>query len=412
MVEVRYVPSPATDRWRAVVAGDSVAVLSPDVSPLTAEAVFTRLGSGGLGALLDALTGAFGTSLTVLPSFALVSVEGGGIRVAVRGPLELVVEGTDAAEAVSGEGVSTWTERFLPGAARVTLELDGDLDAAATLPLTAGVVVASALTVTAGDAGAVSTSVAAAPVEFGMTHVPAEPEPAPEPEPEPESEPEPAPEPVPDLGADDETDVEVAPTAELEASAAEVPADTWLTAAPEVTAVPSEDDILWGETIARPAPPVPPPPAPESLGDHDGETIAVADVRALKAREADYHSTDNVPPRQPSRGRITLSTGRVVELERTVVIGRRPKSTRTSGADLPVLVAVDSPQQDISRSHVEIRSEGEHVLVTDLNTTNGSVLLRGGQEPVRLHPGEATMVVSGDVLDIGDGVTVTFEDLP
>ncbi|WP_434811399.1 FHA domain-containing protein [Microbacterium sp. bgisy189] len=406
MVEVRYVPSPATDRWRAVVAGDSVAVLSPDVSPLTAEAVFTRLGSGGLGALLDALTGAFGTSLTVLPSFALVSVEGGGIRVAVRGPLELVVEGTDAAEAVSGEGVSTWTERFLPGAARVTLELDGDLDAAATLPLTAGVVVASALTVTAGDAGAVSTSVAAAPVEFGMTHVPAEPESAPEPEPEPESEPEPAPEPVPDLGADDETDVEVAPTAELEASAAEVPADTWLTAAP------SEDDILWGETIARPAPPVPPPPAPESLGDHDGETIAVADLRALKAREADYHSTDNVPPRQPSRGRITLSTGRVVELERTVVIGRRPKSTRTSGADLPVLVAVDSPQQDISRSHVEIRSEGEHVLVTDLNTTNGSVLLRGGQEPVRLHPGEATMVVSGDVLDIGDGVTVTFEDLP
>lgn len=396
MVEVRYVPSPATDRWRAVVAGDSVAVLSPDVSPLTAEAVFTRIGSGGLGALLDALTGAFGTSLTVLPSFALVSVEGGGIRVAVRGPLELVVEGTDAAEAVSGEGVSTWTERFLPGAARVTLELDGDLDAAATLPLTAGVVVASALTVTAGDAGAVSTSVAAAPVEFGMTHVPAEPEPAPEPEPEP----------------DDETDVEVAPTAELEASAAGVPADTWLTAAPEVTAAPSEDDILWGDTIARPAPPVPPPPAPESLGDHDGETIAVADVRALKAREADYHSTDNVPPRQPSRGRITLSTGRVVELERTVVIGRRPKSTRTSGADLPVLVAVDSPQQDISRSHVEIRSEGEHVLVTDLNTTNGSVLLRGGQEPVRLHPGEATMVVSGDVLDIGDGVTVTFEDLP
>lgn len=410
MVEVRYVPSPATDRWRAVVAGDSVAVLSPDVSPLTAEAVFTRIGSGGLGALLDALTGAFGTSLTVLPSFALVSVEGGGIRVAVRGPLELVVEGAGAAEAVSGEGVSTWTERFLPGAERVTLGLDGDLDAAATLPLTAGVVVASALTVTAGDAGAVSTSVAAAPVEFGMTHVPAEPEPAPEPEPEPE--PEPAPEPVPDLGADDKTDVEVAPTAELEASAAEVPADTWLTGAPEVTAAPSEDDILWGDTIARPAPPVPPPPAPESLGDHDGETIAVADVRALKAREADYHSTDNVPPRQPSRGRITLSTGRVVELERTVVIGRRPKSTRTSGADLPVLVAVDSPQQDISRSHVEIRSEGEHVLVTDLNTTNGSVLLRGGQEPVRLHPGEATMVVSGDVLDIGDGVAVTFEDLP
>jgi hypothetical protein len=52
------------------------------------------------------------------------------------------------------------------------------------------------------------------------------------------------------------------------------------------------------------------------------------------------------------------------------------------------------------------------VLVTDLATTNGTVLLRGGQEPVRLHPSEPTMVVSGDVLDLGDGVTVTFEDLP
>jgi hypothetical protein len=30
---------------------------------------------------------------------------------------------------------------------------------------------------------------------------------------------------------------------------------------------------------------------------------------------------------------------------------------------------------------------------------------------VRLHP-EPTMVVTGDVLDLGDDVTVTFEDLP
>ena len=189
-----------------------------------------------------------------------------------------------------------------------------------------------------------------------------------------------------------------------------------------------------GETIAasgrpRGLPPAPvyaasaPAPAPVSapappsagsvLGDHDGETIAVADMRAMRAAEPDrYESTDSVPARHPARGRIRLSTGRVVELERPVIIGRRPKSTRTSGSDLPTLVAVDSPEQDISRSHVEIRAEGEHVLVTDLDTTNGTVLLRGGQEPVRLHPGEPTMVITGDVLDLGDGVTVAFEDLP
>jgi hypothetical protein len=51
-------------------------------------------------------------------------------------------------------------------------------------------------------------------------------------------------------------------------------------------------------------------------------------------------------------------------------------------------------------------------VVIDLHTTNGSTLLRTGSDPVRLHPGEQTVVVSGDTVDLGDGVTITFEDLP
>jgi hypothetical protein len=79
---------------------------------------------------------------------------------------------------------------------------------------------------------------------------------------------------------------------------------------------------------------------------------------------------------------------------------------------VPHLVAVDSPQQDISRNHLEIRPEAGACVVIDLHTTNGSTLLRPGADPVRLHPGEQTVVVSGDMVDIGDGVTVRFEDLP
>ena len=111
-------------------------------------------------------------------------------------------------------------------------------------------------------------------------------------------------------------------------------------------------------------------------------------------------------------GRIRMSTGQVVTLDRTVIIGRRPRSTRASGANLPHLIAVDSPQQDISRSHLEIRPEGDTVVVVDLHTTNGSTLLRPGADPVRLHPGEQTLVLSGDVVDLGDGVKVAFEALP
>ncbi|MEK8225706.1 FHA domain-containing protein [Oerskovia sp. M15] len=90
---------------------------------------------------------------------------------------------------------------------------------------------------------------------------------------------------------------------------------------------------------------------------------------------------------RPSLGRLTLSNGQVVELDRPVVLGRRPRTTRAQSNDLPRLVAVPSPEQDISRSHVEIQLEGWHVLVCDLNTTNGTTLHRPGQPPRRLHPG-------------------------
>jgi hypothetical protein len=60
---------------------------------------------------------------------------------------------------------------------------------------------------------------------------------------------------------------------------------------------------------------------------------------------------------------------------------------------------------------VELRVEGDSIIATDLHTTNGTVLLRSGSDPVRLHPGEGTVVVSGDVLDLGDGITVAVEDL-
>ena len=115
---------------------------------------------------------------------------------------------------------------------------------------------------------------------------------------------------------------------------------------------------------------------------------------------------------RPSLGVMVVSSGPRITLDRPVVVGRRPRSPRSAGDDLPRLVTVPSPEHDISRSHVEIRLEGWHVLVSDMSTTNGTTLLRSGQPPVRLHPGEPVLVVSSDVLDIGDGVTLTFEGIP
>jgi hypothetical protein len=114
---------------------------------------------------------------------------------------------------------------------------------------------------------------------------------------------------------------------------------------------------------------------------------------------------------RPPLGRIVLSTGQVVPLDRGVIVGRRPRSPRGQGTDVPHLVTVPSPQNDISRSHVEVRLEGWHVLVSDMKTTNGTTLQRLGQPPRRLHPAEQVLVVDGDVIDLGDGVTMALEGL-
>ncbi|WP_407319015.1 FHA domain-containing protein [Isoptericola halotolerans] len=110
-------------------------------------------------------------------------------------------------------------------------------------------------------------------------------------------------------------------------------------------------------------------------------------------------------------GTVDVEGGQAVELDRDVVVGRRPRTSTTSADRIPRLVTVTSPQHDISRSHVEVTLEEWHVLVEDLATTNGTMLLRPGQEPRRLHPNQKEIVADGDVVELGDGVALTFEGI-
>nr|WP_255633333.1 FHA domain-containing protein [Demequina sp. TTPB684] len=151
----------------------------------------------------------------------------------------------------------------------------------------------------------------------------------------------------------------------------------------------------------------------DGLGDHDGATLAVSRIAELApdAFASAPSAPDSTPAPAPTIGRAVLSTGQEIVIDRPCIIGRRPQATRVTG-DLPHLFAVPSPQQDISRNHLELRQEGSSVIAVDLQTTNGSMLRRGAADPVRLHPGEPAVVVTGDVIDLGDGVTVTFVELP
>ncbi|UJP39401.1 FHA domain-containing protein [Cellulomonas palmilytica] len=160
---------------------------------------------------------------------------------------------------------------------------------------------------------------------------------------------------------------------------------------------------------------------PASQDDHDGLTILSSDLAQIReqlpawaaqwpqegATPGPFTVPEPAAPQDPPR--LVLSTGVEVTLDRTVLLGRAPQVARVTNRELPRLVAVPSPQQDISRTHAEVRAEGEHVLVTDLHSTNGVHVTRQGEGARRLHPGEASVVVPGEVVDLGDGVTFTVE---
>jgi len=358
--------------WQVVVEETGVIAVPADAATERIAQLSRMLqeGAPALTRVIDVLSGG---SITDLGSFAVALTGPDGIRFAVRGAVDVRLAG---GEPFSGADVTTWSERYVADARGFEIALDGSATDA-QYPIRSGVVLAGAIRF--GELGA------QAPAEV-------------------------------DVQPEDEQ-----PADELAVQQTLIPSD--LTLAPEPTedaAQPPSAAVTDATVVPAPAPPVATPsvlPPATGMGDHDGATISLAEARRLRAeRGAAADAPTEVltavdEPATASTGRIHLSTGQVIELDRTVIIGRRPRSTRASGSTMPHLVALESPQQDISRSHLEIRPESDSVVVIDLHTTNGSTLLRPGADPVRLHPGEQTLVLDGDTVDLGDGVTVRFEGL-
>jgi hypothetical protein len=107
--------------------------------------------------------------------------------------------------------------------------------------------------------------------------------------------------------------------------------------------------------------------------------------------------------------RLVFSSGETVEVDRPVLVGRAPAAQAAASED-PRLVTVPSPQQEISSTHLEVRagSGADHgsAVVTDLGSTNGTVLVQPGLAPEDLQPGVAVQLLPGAIIDLGDGVTI------
>ena len=113
--------------------------------------------------------------------------------------------------------------------------------------------------------------------------------------------------------------------------------------------------------------------------------------------------------RRPALATLTLSTGAALEVAGDVVVGRAPPVQCGGDPHIVALVTVPSPQHMVSRSHLILTTSGWSILAQDLGSSNGTVLARPGATPVLLGSGMPTPVFMGDLMDIGDGVTLRID---
>ncbi len=184
----------------------------------------------------------------------------------------------------------------------------------------------------------------------------------------------------------------------------------------------------WGDApgnVYASPPPVPPtpfggapvPPAAPDDADHDGHTVAGGWDPSQFARQQ-----PGIPGQPPAPSvtaqpvaRLVFSNGEIVDVDRAVLVGRAPEARRFTSTDQPRLVTVPSPHQEISSTHLEVRpgSGADHgsAVVTDMGSTNGTVLTQPGLAPEDLQPGMSVQLLPGAVIDLGDGVTIQVTNL-
>lgn len=142
-------------------------------------------------------------------------------------------------------------------------------------------------------------------------------------------------------------------------------------------------------------------------GDHAGDTMSAAALAKLRAERQTVGSvpSDKQDSRPRTQATVRLSTGKVVELDRPLVLGRSPRAHGNTSADLPQLVVIDNPF--VSGTHLMVAIEDDVVLVTDMST-NGTLITLPGSDPVRLDKGRPSAVTDGCVLTLADDITLTI----
>ena len=339
-----YLIDASRRRIAGVRPGAVLVVAGDDAATIVGE-LWPALSADATTAVIERLTA---RGLGNTPDFALVTwtheAAAGLVRVLVRGDFEVTAGGSR----ISGVGVSTWTERVLDVPTEFAVESLGAEAGDDWLPIVDGIVTTGRVAVPARATSPVAASEQTiAPVDEETANDFIEPIPAP--------------------------------------------------------------SSLRGASSGRGDQADP--------GDHDGLTIASVDIRRLRAEREAAKAADAAPirgddtdharsqPRQ-TEPQLRMPDGALEPIGHELVLGRAPSVSKVSGGRLPRLVTIGHGDPDISRSHVRLALEGGTVVITDLHSRNGTLVVAPGKPPVKLRAGEPTPVLIGTVVDLGGGCTL------
>ncbi len=358
--------------WFGIVGERAVVILPPTEKARVAALWELVDGGAGFDVTLDALISG---GLRELPAFVLVSTGEGETKVVLRGPAraEFLVDGETVH--LEGSSATTWVERSLLGVEEMSVVLDEreDDDELPSYVVDGGLFRISRLD--------------EAPAHEGPDELVEEP----------------AYEREFPIGVESEAPEEEKPPAR----SAEPP--DWTPAPPGPPPPPPILPPIVPESL-EPEPPTEAMAAPPPLeSDHDGQTR----TGAWEPPPAEPPGIPGQPPAPDVTvpvARLVISNGDVVDVDRAIVIGRAPEARRFNDTEQPTLVTVPSPHLEISSTHIEVRpgSGADHgtAVVTDLGSTNGTVLVQPGLGPEDLSPGVAVQLIPGALIDLGDGVTI------
>ncbi len=370
--------------WTVIASPAAVVVLEP--APARAAAmvgeVWRRVMAARSASELASQLTAVG--LDAMPTMGVVFRDAAGLHALLRGGVVLLDDGGE--RLADGLDAGGWRPVDVPGAS-CTLQLDEPDPELPVLPLTAGAVRAAEVVV--------DLSFRDAPVPVALYRLEAESEPTVIVEGSvEESEPT-----VIVEGSVEESDATAMPVDPADQLEVDPSPDLGIHpldgSGPVIDEVLHPGPVMW---TGSDEPPAEVRTAAQEWDDTGDGPATLPDNLAAARRDA-----VPVDPAQ-SHLRLVTSFGQVVDVDRPVIIGRAPAAPASDpGA---TLLTVPSPSHDISRVHVRVAPGRQGLEVTDLHSTNGTILVSSDGSAVRLVPGESVPLEAGSTLDLGDGLTI------